>query len=783
MVATKFNKVAQTVGPAGADFKSASDSALKDSSFPTPSPLIKGAHSRVDIGAISQFSKVFAKRENTDPEPLSNLIETMCQARAATVEQHLGLALRPVHIVISTDAPNSLEARSSATGTSYVVSLGSDILNRLNDATLDLSAYLLDNFIWHRTGMLTEGLSMSDIVTVDEFVDLAPRLHPQNQSRDNFLSLGGAEKSLLELQLQSLGALEYLRSPTVPPNIKHQILTHNGSMVLPAFREVTHAEAIAEYRTGNVYLQALHYDLFRAVISYILAHEFGHLIQLEKKLTLSPTAAELDADRVAASLIIKLDDVDPRSLIIAMAEFTDEVQTQKIDDPNHPFTPERLKVLYQALNDTQPDLFIDIDMGERLLRFPVAVANGSNLKSAYAIFGLTHTIRIEVAFQDEGSLPAFSGVRLDLEFYDLANPDRLRSRAKFSGEVGLIDITDSIASIKGKVHDTKRRAALEIPIPPDSWAECLDCGLRLANAQILPTAPSTGWDLPHRSVEEMLGSVLQAPHRNSFSLVLLARGLFLAGRLADSGVAYEQLAKSDGPIMAPSDFVRWAMSVREITPSRSAEILNLALARYPQTSNLAYLAGIENERTNRTIQAIDAYFHEQYAIPQSGVVKEATKRFMKLLADSLPSTPESQYFEAYKRYLVAQQMDLSFKHNIQEAVLLYKEASRLFRGVADSTNSFSACLYQAETSMYAAMLSKDSLQQARSLFLSLIDRDPYFLPSFAHLFEISACEQKYDEAKDWIIKAISKDPFEVHNLIRGPLTMIDQKRLKEVCEF
>jgi len=57
---------------------------------------------------------------------------------------------------------------------------------------------------------------MSDIVTVDEFVDLAPRLPPAKSVTRQLPKLGGAEKSLLELQLQSLGALEYLRSPTVP---------------------------------------------------------------------------------------------------------------------------------------------------------------------------------------------------------------------------------------------------------------------------------------------------------------------------------------------------------------------------------------------------------------------------------------------------------------------------------------------------------------------------------------------------------------------------------------
>jgi hypothetical protein len=85
--------------------------------------------------------------------------------------------------------------------------------------------------------------------------------------------------------------------------------------------------------------------------------------------------------------------------------------------------------------------------------------------------------------------------------------------------------------------------------------------------------------------------------------------------------------------------------------------------------------------------------------------------------------------------------------------------------------------------MYAAILSKAPLQEPRSLFTGLINRAPYFLPSYSHLFTISACEKKYDEAKDWIVKAIDQDPFELHDLIRGPLMMIDQDRFSEVCKF
>jgi len=132
------------------------------------------------------------------------------------------------------------------------------------------------------------------------------------------------------------------------------------------------------------------------------------------------------------------------------------------------------------------------------------------------------------------SLPAFSGVRLDLEFYDLANPDRLRSRAKFSGEVGLIDITDSIASIKEKYTIQRRRAALEIPhssrfLGRVLWIAVYDSQMRKSSQRPLRPVGTCPTDLSRRCWARSS----KRRHRNSFSLVLLARGLFLAGRLAD----------------------------------------------------------------------------------------------------------------------------------------------------------------------------------------------------------------------------------------------------------
>lgn len=785
----RFKQVATQVGSAKKAFDEANRELEQDTTIPTPPKLHSPDIRRYDLQAVKQFANPYivwrggqAKQDTLKyVEALESAFQNIFTSRLNAVEKVLPNPLKfPVHIYIDCANPNSIEARPSYTGKSYTISLGSELVRRIDNSLLGFTGYLLYNFRSRRTGFFTEGLKMEDVVSVPEFLTIATQLNAQNQSRQNFTSAGGAAKSPFERLMGAFKVNTYLRSPSVPEDIKHLVLISNGNMEHLAEEEVPPEEVFDSYRDGNLYIQALHYYLLRDVLSYIIAHECSHFIQIENDFQGSIIEREIDADRRSVSILQKLQDTDPRNLTIAMAAFANEIQKRGIKDPDHPFTPDRLATLYKALNDGQPNLFLDIDTGQRLLWTPLNPAPSIGVRMVQTSFGLSHTIRTALTFVDNVQHHSILGVTGDVELYQLKTPGVTVAKAKVKGDLNLGEET----YIERGMKETQSRGTLEIQLPVDFWSVCADCGVRLIDFKLSNSLrqPPT-WTVPKRTLSEMFSSLSSLPEiRRSYEMLFLARGLFVDGRYSDAAVAYSRLSTVMPSLLSPADYLRWAKSLPIEQAAHRADILKSGVLLYPETPNLSYLAGIEAERAGRIMDALEAYFNEINGISDSPNKIPANMRFISTMMLAKQDTPEDEYLQGFKKYIMAQLLLEADNSKKEVAAQIYEKASQHFLSATNGTGSFSARFYKAETTLYASMLTRKPLSKARALFAELIQIRPQFLPSYVHLFHISTCEMKYDEAEGWIMEAIRQNPFVVHPMVEKVLPMIDQKRLNEVCE-
>ena len=90
--------------------------------------------------------------------------------------------------------------------------------------------------------------------------------------------------------------------------------------------------------------------MLRDILTYILAHEVSHIVlgHLSATSEVGTVSQEIAADKLALSALFKLTNTDVRALILAMSSFGKIVQDRGQLDGDHPFSSDRLRILFST---------------------------------------------------------------------------------------------------------------------------------------------------------------------------------------------------------------------------------------------------------------------------------------------------------------------------------------------------------------------------------------------------------------------------------------------------
>ena len=199
---------------------------------------------------------------------------------------------------------------------------------------------------------MSDQVDFKSLISVKEFVTLAPEVNPQNQLRNQAVSEGGARRSQFDQLMGGLNLIRVVNSPSIPVNIKLKIMRSAGALgLIRADRQESIDDAAQLYSSGNEYLTTLQFYMLRDILTYILAHEVSHIVlgHLSATSEVGTVSQEIAADKLALSALFKLTNTDVRALILAMSSFGKIVQDRGQLDGDHPFSSDRLRILFRRL--------------------------------------------------------------------------------------------------------------------------------------------------------------------------------------------------------------------------------------------------------------------------------------------------------------------------------------------------------------------------------------------------------------------------------------------------
>ena len=769
-------------------FKSVMYDYLNEDSIPTPEvPSLSnaGRFSKSEVEAFARSHRSFMKAYNNKElhkmrSDLSLLFLPLLESRLEKISRAAGKnPNHPLRIIVDRQNVDTLGVRKSATGNEYLILIGADFLNRLNNSVLTLAAYLFRAYSLNNTGFNTEGLLIDDLISVADYVDLAPQLHPQNLARR--ATVDGFVRSKMDMMVAPISSVRLLKVKAVPEDIKKAITTSPVGVGFVPTENIDFSSALSLYLSDNSYITAAHYYLLRDVLSYLISHELAHALRDEESSDISTLKSEITADEEAIRILKSLKDTDLRALYLAMSSFVSEMDYQKEEDADHPFAAQRLILLGSSLEALQPNLFLDLDAGLNLVRQPLPLV--SDLSRLDFSYGLDHSIRFHATWDKQELFNNYHGLSVDLtvDLYSLTAPSTSVAQAHFTGELRSILNQEDRTAGQPK---SKAYMIFQCDLPPDLWAKCPECGVRLTNFSLFNGEPK-GWQIAQTDAAAMKDKLLNySAEQRGYQLLFLARGLYRQARYPEAKEIYALLAQDWKNLLAPADWVKWASATPKESVVERAQILEQAVQGFPKTEGLSYVAGVMRESAGNHLRAIDHYFNEMYGIPISTHKDDASQRMMSLLVKADKNDLAAPFYEAFKYYLAAQYVgksDLEQKDKVQISIDFYGRAAKMFGDISHASESFAARVYQAETMMYQFQLAKKPLGPVKDLFTELTMTKPSFIPSYVHLFSISYCEKETETAKKWLISAIRQDPLRIHELLAPAIPLLDKKWDPKVC--
>jgi tetratricopeptide (TPR) repeat protein len=715
--------------------------------------------------------------------------------------------LAPLNVVPIIDTLNrdSVEVRPrQGIENTYLLAMGADFLERLDQSILKSCFYITQLFVGdHRPGINGIPWSLSDMLSKADFVDLAPQIDPRNHARASLLLPGGAERTQYDLMLAGMATLDRLRSNTVPLSVKKTILwtpllagvdhddESSASSPDELFAYYLNPEPAlkgmdpklqSEFRRLIVetppYVAALHYYMLRDVLDYLTLHELAHVQQKFQNASFSTAVLrEADADNQALIRIVHSQTTDARAIVLAMAAFIADYNYwgEGDSDPNHPFPAARLALIRDLSIAIEPGLLLDLQTGLESLRqsVPEAKASSAGIKEVRLAQRFDHQITLDLAFDSAhsalGNGDERFGVKLTVAAYHALEPSKDVALGTFTGDVTLTGERNVL--IGGKDRD--RRAKINLTLPPELWTTCVDCGIRVKSLSILKvSAGAPHWEGIGEAPDVLLKRIADGALSNDlrgYSYVYLARGLLSEGRRDAAAQVYAKIPVNFAAILTPEDYLHWSAAIAMSDPAKAASLLKDAQSQFPLSPALGYAAGLLAEQGQDFVAAVDGYFHELFSSSTTEYQEAAQLRMMGLPA--MEGRIPREYALGLYQYYLAQKT---------RQVTQFNEASAHFKSVFADTGSKSARVYQAETMMYASMLSKQPAIEARALFQQILSDDRYFIPAYVHLFQIDACAKNYDTAVKWLQDALEIVPLTSMEMLDSAVAAVDSGQLKTI---
>jgi len=778
-----FKTIAKSVPSPSSNVDEIFSSARFDNRLATPPPSSwkykdRYAESEVE-DFFTKYRRTLVTGSHSEIRPgLPNVLKRLIENRLAELRSRAFSAVSENVICQFIDQPRqTIGVRRSYTDQDiFIIDVGTQFLQQVDDLSLRLAFALFFNFQQKHTGFATEGSRTEDFVNVAAFLNAATQLNAQNLDSKIFSEAGGAPKPEMAIMLGQLAAIHALKSPNIPDDLKKAILFGEGFSGADDIKLPSYSEAVTLY-PHNIYIFSLHYYILRDIVSYLLAHEISHVAGVAHGKVAGGVASEIAADQAAVRALEQLGDTDPHSLILAMAVFHRNLLQSHNQDPDHPFTPQRLDILYRALENQYPSMFLDVESGENLLVTPVSADQHPGILTVEFSYSLRHAVRFHLKFDEVVARrePQYVVLDASVTLRPVDPESNLSKQARFIGPIRLDDIFTSPTPTS-----TRMTAVAELSLPGELWTSCFDCTMHIDRLSFLPSTPKQhGWVLEDQPVTEMTSALEKTPPwQRPYELLFLARDLYQRGRSADSANVYKLATVADQHVLAPADWLRWASVLTGDLP-KLVEVMDAAKDAYPQTASLHYLDAVANNLAGNNLAALDSYFYEQYGIDDStlnaDLRKDANLQMIRIMAEAKPETDESTYAEGMKYYIVAQALGPRI-----ESSFLYSQAAEKFHSLA--ARSFSSELYEAETLMYETMVMPiHHFEKPRELFVELIKRDPAFMPSYGHMFDMAACDKNLPEAKQWLIAAIRYNPTQMHPMIGTRLQALDRNALGHAC--
>jgi hypothetical protein len=772
-----------------------------DRAIPTPhrgrSPFA-GRYSAAEVGSfLAGYRRYAAVVDAPTPQPSQThqaVFLSLLHARLSRIAA-AGHLTTPITIEIDTSQRNYAGTRHVVGAPGYIISLGSDFVRRLDESVLVYSDYLRNNFLQKHTSFRTEGMTLRDMIGVGEFVDVAPQLHPQNLIPVSAAAQYGGRANIFR-SLHAMFLKEISKSPRIPRDLKLASLTTTPTPELrlpaPPSPVGRHAQV---FDPDNPYLVALHYYMLRDVLTYLVAHEVGHVVALETPGGGgSGLRAEVDADRYALSLIInELKDTDPRAITLAMIAFVNEQGVANEEDRDHPIAGPRLGVLFQSLRDLSPNLLLDVDAGQELLQRPVTKSPGEAVDVSEAA-GHALRFRISRAGDAEGASTA-TAAQIEVALYDVLNPQRIVSQGTFTGSIPVVLHETTYPARTYRTADSKVAATgavdssfllAELTLHSALWTQCPTCDVRVLRYRRVPYDTTARWNVAARPLEAMTAAVQALPGRQKvYNMLFLARSLYRESRSDEAATVYAIVEKEEHSLLSPADWVRWAASLPDARAPEAANILGRGVSAYPNVHGLAYAAGIEAEIAGQPLSAIDYYFLEAYGFAGSDMTVDAMSRFQALMAASPPGSTAGKFYQAYKYHAAATTLlnelqenagsiSTGMRDSVRTVIQVFdSRAAAEFHRIATQAPLFSAKLYEAEAALDLFNLNGGNSSPIKQQFTALVADRPSFIPSYLHLFTLTYCAGNTDEAARWIVEGIRQDPVDVHPRLVAALETLD----------
>ena len=98
-------------------------------------------------------------------------------------------------------------------------------------------------------------------------------------------------------------------------------------------------------------------------------------------------------------LLKAIGDTDPHGVILTMAAFVQEMRFRNDQDGQHALPPSRLIELFQNAVQLEPNLFLDVDAGLRLLQTSVKIPSNPKVRRIDQAYGFDYTLRFHIEWK------------------------------------------------------------------------------------------------------------------------------------------------------------------------------------------------------------------------------------------------------------------------------------------------------------------------------------------------------------------------------------------------